>query len=200
MIITYQEENYFKVQSGEQTILTDPTNQRSIKGANVVIFSSIKDSEIISQIPLEEGSPISIYHQGEYEIGGIHIRGWSTEHEGDVEKTMYNIQWDDISIGILGPLTKELDAKTLFAFQEIDILIVPAGGKPYIQQSAAAKIIRQLKPGIIIPSLFKDLKPFLREIDGDDALFEEKLTIKKKDIVPNAMKIVVLKPCLPSEK
>ncbi len=195
MVITFQEQNYFKIQSGEQTILIDPTNQRSMKGAGVVIHTSFSEKDV-ERPPSEEDSPIYIYHQGEYEIGGIHVRGWNTEHDGEMEKTMYSITWDDITLGVLGGISKELDPKTLFALQEIDILIVPAGGKPYLQQSSIAKYIRQIEPGIIIPSLYTDLKVFLKEVGGEDSKPEEKLTIKKKEIVDHAMKVVVLSPNL----
>jgi len=195
MIITYQEENYFKIQSGDKTILIDPTNQRSMKGASVVIYTSATEKDMESSFTEGgAGSFVSIWHQGEYEIGGIHVRGWSIDNESEKEKTMYKIQWDDISIGVLGFLTKELDTKTLFTLQETDILIAPAGGKPYLQQSSIAKYVRQLEPGIIIPSLFGDLKLFLKELGAEEVKPEEKLTIKKKDIVDNAMKVVVLSP------
>ncbi len=190
MIITYQEENYFKIQSGDQTILVDPTNQRSFKGASVILITSSDDVNLPNE--REEGSAFVIRHQGEYEVGGIRIQGWSTEHEKNTEKTMYKIQWDDISLGILGPLTKELDSKTLFALEQVDILIVPAGGKPYLSQAVTAKIVRQLEPGIVIPSLFSDSKLFLKEMGSENTEIEEKLTIKKKDVPPNAMKVHVL--------
>ena len=37
MVITYQGDNYFRFQSGDLTLLVDPTNQRAFKGAGVVL-------------------------------------------------------------------------------------------------------------------------------------------------------------------
>ena len=59
-------------------------------------------------------------------------------------------------------------------------------------QQAIAKLIRQMEPSIIIPALYKDVKPFLKELDQTEVKPEEKLVIKKKDIIEKAMKICVL--------
>lgn len=187
MIITYQGDNYFKVQSGDLAILIDPENQRSIRGA-VVALSTQKPSNIQ---PSNEDNCFFIDHQGEYEVKGIHMTGWSAGYENGKEKTIYKIVFDEISIGVLGYITKEPNEEIQEYLEDVDILIVPAGGKPYISQTALAKFVRQIEPGIIIPSLYKDVKQFTREFNQTPAN-EEKLVIKKKDITQNAMKIICL--------
>ncbi len=190
MIINYNGENYFKFQSGDLSILIDPTNQRSFRGTNLII-NTIKPSETE---PPEDNEAFWIDHAGEYEIKGIKIQGWNGESEADTKKTIYKINFDEISIVVLGYLTKEPDVKIQEHLKNTDILIAPTGGKPWISQTSIAKTIRQLEPGIIIPSLFKDLNPFLREFAKEKCAPEEKLVIKKKDIEINAMKIICLKP------
>lgn len=189
MVITYNGENYFKFQSGDLSILLDPTNQRSFKGANLII-NTIKPSETE---PPEDEEAFWIDHAGEYEIKGIKVLGLNGETERETKKTIYRIEFDEISIVILGYLTKELEIKTQEHLKNCDVLIAPAGGKPWISQTVISKIIRQLEPGIIIPSLFKNLDPFLKEFAKEKCVPEEKLVIKKKDVETNAMKIVCLK-------
>ena len=189
MVITYQGENYFKFQSGETVVLLDPTDQRSFRGAQVVL-STMKPANV----PAPEGDePFFIDHQGEYEVQGIEIRGWSAESDGKIERTIYRVEFDEIVLGILGHLTKELDAKVYAPLKNADVLIVPAGGKPFLPQAAAAKLVRQLEPGILIPSLTKDPALFLKELGKKDGTVEEKLVVKKKDIPLQSMKVVCLK-------
>ena len=73
--------------------------------------------------------------------------------------------------------------------EDADVAIVPAGNNPYLAPNATAKLLRQIEPSVVIPSLFNDLKPFLKELNhGNDAIKpEEKFVFKKKDLEPKAM-------------
>lgn len=185
MIITRQEENYIKIQSGDTTLLIDPTSQRSFKGAATAI-NTVRPSYIEYD---GVGDCFWIDHQGEYEIQGIHIRGWSAGHEDGTEKTIYRIEFDDIILSVLGHITQEPSKEFIEYLDGTDIMIVPAGGKPWISQASLAKFIRQIEPSVIIPSLFKDLKPFLKECNIAEAIQEEKFVFKKKDLTTGAMEI-----------
>jgi L-ascorbate metabolism protein UlaG (beta-lactamase superfamily) len=91
----------------------------------------------------------------------------------------------------LGHISGALPTDTSGHFEEVDILFIPAGGKPFLEQKAAAKLIKQIKPKIVIPSFYKvpglkrqtvDLKTFLEECGlAGRAETQEKLTVKKKD-------------------
>jgi hypothetical protein len=185
MIITRQEENYIKIQSGDTTLLIDPTSQRSFKGAAAAI-NTVRPSYIEYD---GLGDCFWIDHQGEYEIQGIHIRGWSAGNEEGTEKTIYRIEFDDIILSILGHITQEPSKEFIEYLDGTDIMIVPAGGKPWVSQVSLAKFIRQIEPSVIIPSLFKDLKPFLKECNVAEAIQEEKFVFKKKDLTTGAMEI-----------
>ena len=190
MIITYNGENYFKCQSGASAILIDPTNQRAFKGADLIL--NTQKPAAVAEEGKEGGFWID--HQGEYEIKGIQVQGWSVEGEGEKEKTLYRVEFDEIVFVVLGHITKEPDGKIQEYLKHADCLIVPAGGKPWLSPGAAAKLIRQLEPSIILPSLYEDIKPFLKEFSQDKCEPEEKFTFKKKDLKPAAMEIKCLKP------
>lgn len=193
MIITHQGGNYFKIQSGDLAILVDPENQRSYRGTQIIV-NTIKPA--LAEKPEEgaEAQPVWIDNQGEYEVKGIRVQGWSTGFNPKTkrEHTAYRVLFDEISIVILGALTDVVNPEIISELSDADIVIAPAGGAPYIAQQAIAKLIRQMEPGIVIPSLYKDVKPFLKELDQTDVKPEEKLVIKKKDIVEKAMKVCVL--------
>ena len=190
MVITYQGGNYFKIQSGDYVILIDPENQRSFKGAQVVV-NTVKPT---FADPMEgDGAPVWIENQGEYEIGGVRIHGYSTgwNEKAKCENTAYQILCDDISLVILGHLYTELDPKVISTLADSDIVIVPAGGTPFIDVIKAAKLVRQLEPGIIIPTLTEKPNQFFKELNREGKK-EEKLTIKKKEIEAKAMRVVWL--------
>ncbi len=190
MIITYQGNNYFKIQSGEFAILIDPENQRSFRGTQIIVNTVRPTLAESAEAGAEGEKPFWIEHQGEYEVQGIRVQGWTSGNEGDKKVlTSYRIIFDEMTIVVLGHLEQELPPALVSELTDADIAFVPAGGKPYLAQSAVAKLVRQLEPGIVIPALFKDIKPFLKELDQTDVKEEEKLVIKKKDIAPKAMKV-----------
>lgn len=190
MVITYHGDNYFKIQSGNITVLIDPTSGRSFRGADLIL-NTLKPSPVLS--PTDGTDYFWVDHQGEYERKGIEVRGWSAGNEGGKEKTIYRVIFDGINLLILGHLTKEPDKEVQEYLSGADIIIVPAGGKPFISQSTVAKLIRQIEPSIVIPSLFKDLRNFLREFNKPKCVLEEKLVIKSKDLRPGTMEIKCLK-------
>jgi hypothetical protein len=181
MVITKQGESYFRIQNGEIVLLIDPTNQRSVRGADIIL-----NTKIHPPAGEESGEGLIIDHPGEYEIKGIRIQGTAANEEGD---TIYRIRWDDITIGVLGGVSKEPEAKSQLGLQGVDVLILPAGGKN-IPASVAAKIARQVEPSLIIP--WEDAKAFTKEMGSSPETAENKLTFKKKDLSPRAMKVFLL--------
>lgn len=183
MVITYHGRNYFKIQSGNFTVLVDPTDSRSFRGANLIL-NTLKPSFVSPP----QDDTFWVDHQGEYEVKDARVYGWSVGNEQEREKTLYRLTLDSITILILGHLSKEPSSALQENFAGSQIVIIPAGGKPYLSETAAAKLIRQIEPSLIIPSLFSDLKPFLKEIGGK-YFKEEKLVLKSKDLKAGAMEI-----------
>lgn len=190
MIITYQGANAFKLQSGETVVLIDPENQRSFKGAAIVVRTT--EPALSDELPHGEGTPFFVSHQGEYDVDGVLVRGMRAGYENGKELTVYRIVIDDIAIAIVGHLTHALDPKVESLLHSAAIALVPAGGKPYLTPSAAAALARQIEPSIVIPSLYTDVTPFARELGVTQWTPEEKIVVKRKDLSPKALSLRVL--------
>jgi L-ascorbate metabolism protein UlaG (beta-lactamase superfamily) len=85
---------------------------------------------------------------------------------------------------------------------EIDILIVPVGGNTVMSASQAAKVVNEIEPKIVIPSHFK-MNDLILDLDGVEKFVKEmggkkeeldKLTVKKKDLVEEGTKVILLEP------
>ncbi len=155
------------------------------------------------------GSPFLIEGPGEYEIKEVYIEGLSSFHDDSSGKekglnTIYTIEAEDIRICHLGDLgQKELTSEQLEKIGEIDILMIPVGGVYTIGVKEAVRIMSQIEPNIIIPMHYQIPKLKLK-LDGVDKFLKAmgiksisplpKLSIKKKDILSEAAKIVILQP------
>lgn len=190
MIITNQGANYFKLVSGSTTILIDPTDQRSFRGANVIVNT---------KRPAEVGAPPEeevfwIDHAGEYEVQGTRIQGFQSSSD-EIERTVYRIDFEKIRIVVLGDLKKPPKDEIQEHLTDVDIVITSSGEeKDSLKAAEVAKFIRQLEPGLIIPSASKGLKDFLKEFGKEKCKEEEKIVLRESDLKEGEMDVRCLKP------
>ncbi len=132
---------------------------------------------------------------GEYEVGGVRVLGIA-----DGENNLYNIEIDGVKISHLGFLKNDLDDEKVAIFDDSDIILIPVGNNEVLDAEAAMRMINKLEPSIAIPMLYdvKGLKikrapvtAFLKESEAKEPP-QPKLTIKKKDINEEEIKIVIL--------
>jgi len=155
------------------------------------------------------GNPFFIGEPGEYEVKGVFIQGISSFHDSSLGKerglnTIYTIESEELKVCHLGDLgQKELTPEQLENIGEVDILMIPVGGIYTIGAKEAVKIMSQIEPNIIIPMHYQ-LPKLKMKLDGLEKFLKimgikkleaiPKLSIKKKDILPEEAKIVVLEP------
>lgn len=205
MVINWYGEGCFKVQIGDFTLVTDPFDSKlglnPVRGKFDVMLKTI--SPWPAPMPKKEDNAILI-GPGEYEIKGFEIKGFplAKESADNFLKTIYLVKTEDTNLCFLGHIAEYPDEDALGELKSIDILFIPAGGKPFIKQELAAKLVKQINPKIIVPMFFKtpglkrqsaDLKEFADEL-GLKSEPEEKLTIKKKELSEiKSTKLVQLK-------
>ncbi|MBM3257982.1 MAG: MBL fold metallo-hydrolase [Candidatus Nealsonbacteria bacterium] len=155
------------------------------------------------------GNPFVVSGPGEYEIKEVFVHGTSSFHDSSLGKergnnTIYTIEAEDLRICHLGDLgQKELTPEQVEKIGEVDILMIPVGGVFTLSAKEAMKIMSQIEPNIIIPMHYQ-LPKLKMKLDGLDKFLKTmgikkidsmpKLSIKKKDIISEEAKIVVLNP------
>ncbi len=156
------------------------------------------------------GDPFIISGPGEYEIKNIYIQGIASFDNNACAKqkeikTIYTIEAEDLNICHLGAFNgKELSSEQIEKIGEVDILFIPVGGANTLFAKEAMKIMSQIEPSIIIPMHYQipKLRSTAGKLEGLDKFLKTmgikkietlpKLSIKKKDIVPEEAKIIVL--------
>ena len=206
MIITHHGGQHFKVTHGQLTVAIDPPSKdskvKSVRyGADVALVSTWHDDfNGIDQVAHAGAQPFVIKGPGEYEVGGMFIKGFDApaNHDGIERTTIYTFKVDDISLCFLGALsTEDLSVEAKQAFDEVDVLFVPIGGEGSFDASAAYKFAVKREPKIVIPMGYAGmgekgaLEHFLKEASSDGKKPVEKLVLKKKDLPAN-VDVVVL--------
>ncbi len=211
MVINFYGEGCFKIQSGNLVILSDPFDKNI--GLTPPRMKTDITLKTFSPLPFPEKAKDTeetelIVGAGEYNIKGIIINGFAVVKESTEKflKTIYLVDIEDLRLCFLGHISNSLEPSILEYLEKVDILFVPAGGEPFIEQKSAVKLTKQLQPKIIIPSFFRipslkrkadDLKIFLAELNGlKGELIKEqdKLTVKKKEVAAiKTTEVTVLK-------
>lgn len=155
------------------------------------------------------GNPFLIEGPGEYEAKSIFVQGVHSFHDDSQGKergqnTIYVIGSEDIKICHLGDLGQdELTEEQVEKIGDIDILMIPVGGKYTIPAEKASKIMSQLEPKITIPMHYAlpnlkikldPLSKFLKAFGIKSLAPIKKLSIKKRDIPTEEAKIIILEP------
>ncbi len=146
---------------------------------------------------------------GEYEINEAAITAIPASRHIDGQdepkrSILYSVLLGGITIGIIGNVDPKIDEQQFEKIGLINILIIPVGGKGMtLDGLAAAKIVRELEPRIIIPVHYDDgaasykvpqdpVDVFTKEL-GITPLVEDKLKITSSNL-PDNMEIHQLTP------
>ena len=205
MILTYHDGFCVRASAGDTTVVFGPISKQSKNfkptnfGADVAFISfNHPDMNGAEEAGRGEKQPFVISGPGEYEIQEIAAFGFPSKssYDGDDRiNTIYYITFDGLNVMYLGALGESELHKDVLEMDAPDILIVPIGMGGTISPSDAQKIAVNLEAKIVIPIAYDDklLKQFLKEAGGETPKAEEKLTLKKKDVVGKENEIVVLK-------
>ena len=213
MEITYLGHASFKLKAKSITVVTDPYGPLTLKSkfpevvADVVTIShEHKDHSFATGVG---GTPLIISGPGEYEIKGVRILGLKTYHDEKMGKergknTVYQIKIGGLSVVHCGDLGHKFSDSQIELLDEVDILIIPVGGKFTLAAKEAVEVIARLEPSIVIPMHYKtpshsqeifgelmDLATFLKEMGKEDIKPQAKLVISK-DKLPVETTVVVL--------
>ncbi len=206
MIVTYYGKQFFKIQLGDKVIAYNPIGKDSKYktsrfGADIVL-SSLHHSDFsgVEQCAYGDREPALIQGPGEYEVGGIFIKGFSTETTYGGERkinTVYSVMFEGINLCFLGSLATadSLSREVKEGLGEIDVLFTPIGEIGMLTSANAYKLAISLDTKVVIPMDYEDTKgaieTFIKE-GGGTAETMEKFTFKKKDLEGKEGSVVVV--------
>ena len=152
-----------------------------------------------------EAVPFVVKEEGEYETKGVFAQSIATFHDNKEgaergRNIMFLLHVDDVTILHAGDLGHALTDEQIEAIGDLDILLIPVGGKYTIDAKGAAEVVKQLEPRIVVPMHYKipgikedfsGVEPFLK-LFGNKFETMKKLKIGKKDLMGEETKVVLL--------
>ena len=204
MVLTWLGHSCFRLEGKDVSLLIDPFSKEiglrapRIKDNLILVTHKHYDHANLEGL---EGETMVIDGPGEYESRGVYVHGIPSFHDnsGGSERglnTIYVIKLEEVTICHLGDFGQEkLDDQQLDLIGNVDVLLVPVGGKYTIGYKEAAAIVGQIEPKMIVPMHYKipDLK--IEGLDGVDKFLKEiGLTPEKVD------KLKITPKTLPQEE
>ncbi|OGK14480.1 hypothetical protein A3A93_04300 [Candidatus Roizmanbacteria bacterium RIFCSPLOWO2_01_FULL_38_12] len=214
MEIKYFGHSSFFIKTKFAKIVTDPFDPQMVglkfpKIEVDIVTVSHSHSDHNYRDNIKEGA-LFLDWPGEYEKNEVRIRGFSTFHDNKQgaergENVIYKIEAEGVKVLHCGDLGHSLDEATVELIGSVDILLIPTGGVYTIGPDEAVKVVQEIEPSLVIPmhygrpelnqATFKDLAPvenFLKEMGAKDTQKVDKLVVKKEELNPEDMKVVVL--------
>lgn len=215
MIITWYGHSCFKIQtrpqrgSEEVTIFTDPFDKSiGLKppqgNADIVLIShSHSDHNNSSSL---KGSPFIIDAGGEYSVKEVLIEGISSYHDNEKGalrglNNIFTIRSEEMAICHLGDLGHILTEDQVEDIGDVDVLMIPIGGKYTLDAKEAEKVIAQIDPKVIIPMHYKipglnldidDKEKFAKEVGLEMENGISKFTFKSSDLRDIQNKVIFM--------
>ena len=209
MTITWFGHSCFRIEAKEGSILLDPFSKDiGLKPPRMKDDLVLITHDHYDHNNLEGANPEAfvVKNPGEYEKQGVAVQGILSYHDKSEGKerglnTIYVIKSEEMSVCHLGDFGQAtLLEHQIEAIGDVDILMIPVGGKYTIDYKEAVEIISQIEPKIIIPMHYK-IKDLNIDIDGVDKFVKElglmaekidKLKVSKKVLPVEETKLYIL--------
>ncbi len=203
MVIQKLDDYFFKITSGDITIGINPISKESKKketrfGADIALIQARHIDFNGEELMKSKGKETVVCKgPGEYEVKDIFIKGYSVGTKyGDLShSTLYSVTLEGANLLFCGPLfDKALSEEAMEEMYQADIIFVPVNGDNVMEAVEAAAFVKKFTPKYIIPLTGEKAaaEAFFAEF-GNEPMYEDKLTLKKKDFDAEAVKIVALK-------
>ena len=212
MEITWHGHSCFRINERSMAaVVTDPYDPEVVGydpgklRAEVVTVSCNKPAH--NFVKAIRGKAFEITGPGEYEIGGVFITGVvingksKNKSNDEARNTIYVIDYNGLKVVHLGELNSVPSQTEVEGLGEVNVALVPIGGKTSLNAAKAAEVISLLEPSIVIPmhygtkqSLMKldPLSKFLKEMGLTAVETEESIKLSSTRTLPEETRVMIL--------
>lgn len=213
MKITWHGENCFTIEHQKVKVVTDPFDPEAV-GLNLpklqadYVTVSREEDKISNNVKAVSGKPRVFDWPGEYESNDIVFQGLTaynfSKEDGEEdtgETTLFIIRFEDMTIAHLGGLGHRIPSRMLEKIGDVDILLIPVGGKGGINAKKAEEIVSQIEPSVAIPMHYAQegmkeklasVSDFLKEVGASETEPVKEFSPNKSDLDKEKTETVIL--------
>lgn len=193
----------FKVETTSATIVTDPfapsLSSKPVRAKADIVTVSDRGNPMHNALSGILGSPFVIDVPGEFEVKGVYVQGVEL-----APFTLFVFDVEGMRLVHAGGTKKPPSNDVLERLGDVDLLFLPVGGGTTLDPEAAAKVVNEVEPRVVVPMHFatpglnvpNTLLPaaaFLREMGASRVEPVERLSLRKRDLAEEETKVVVFR-------
>ncbi|MBK8430608.1 MAG: MBL fold metallo-hydrolase [Chloroflexi bacterium] len=190
---------------GQSTVVTDPYDGKvglpplKLKADILTISHDAPGHNCEAAVT---GHKHALRGPGEYEIGGVFVRGITTSRKSTAERrnVIFVFEYSGLNVVHLGDLDKVPSQSQIDELGEVNVLLIPVGGGNTLSAPQAAELVSLLEPNVVIPMHYHmpeltfqlgELERFLKEMGVSEFTPEANLKITRSSL-PEETQVVVL--------
>jgi len=204
MDITWYGLSCFRLRDKNITIVTDPYDKSAglrlprLKADVVTLSCRNNDCDYVAAVG---GEPFLVDGPGEYEFKSTFVTGIALPGNGTQERnTVYVYEFAETRVCHLGHLKKVPSQAQVEEIGDVDLVLIPVGGKDTIDARQAAEVISLIEPAIVVPMYYQlpglsldldSVDRFLQEMGAKGVEPEESLRVTSRNM-PEDTQVVIL--------
>lgn len=153
--------NCITISSKKDVFVTDPKlSDIGLKDQGAQASAHILTQQVFAANATEDA--LVIDWPGEYEVKNCSVRGIAARRHSELDEsaknaTMYRLDLDGVSFGIIGHVDPGLTDEQLESLGVIDVLVIPVGGNGYtLDPKSAVNLVRKIEPKVVIPTHYAE--------------------------------------------
>ena len=205
MDISWLGHSCFRLRGQGAAVVTDPFSDSvgfAMPNVNASMVTVSNAHPHHSNADAVQGKPFVVSGPGEYEVGGVFVLGLSTApaNEADGPNTVYLMEMDGVAICHLGDLSRPLLSSQVEQLRDVQVLMVPAGGRCTLPAPQIADVISRLSPRLVVPMHYDapglavelgPLAPFIQELGIDEPLRQQRLVVTPNNLPPSLQMVIM---------
>jgi L-ascorbate metabolism protein UlaG (beta-lactamase superfamily) len=207
--ITWYGHSCFRItERGKLAVVTDPFAETiglplpKLKGDVVTVSHASPGHNNLDAV---KGHSYALAGPGEYEIGGVFIRGipmHNIENGAAQENVAYLIEFDNLTVLHLGDLAHVPSQSTVEAMGTVNVALIPVGGGNGLRAGEAAEVVALIEPNFIVPMHYalpglsvelEDVDKFVKAMGVSKVIEDDTLRVTSGGL-PEQPQVVLLRP------
>ena len=188
-----------RIRSGAATLVMDPYPEElglrippQQAQASVVTISSDDPHHAAIQALEADPAPVVINGPGEYEAGGMRIKGIRTSRYAvqgpPAWNTVYVVEVENMVLCHLGDPDRLLTAREIEELSSPHVLMLPVGSRNGLSAADAVEMVNAIAPRLVVPILFahpgskaelREIGPFLQELGAKRPEQQTRLSVTR---------------------
>jgi len=184
MEIKYIGQKQIEIKGKKETVMFNPVGEIEKLDSRIIIYSNKENGGFKA-----DTNKVLIYGPGEYEIGGVEIKGYSAAEN----EVIYLVEMEGIMVAVLADISEPLSDKRVERIEGVDVVVAAIDNMAKVSPKTLMDWSKKWGVNYLIPIAYDEekLKKFLDVVDEEGLEPIDVLKVNR-DELPDGLEVCVL--------